>query len=116
MVNYIVTGNGRHVPFILQKNKSVCKPLTHTKYFTTNITSNGLFLFTKFFKIIRIAKNLLIIIKLTVYQFLCSTKVDKINSRQGIIGCASIINQGRNSINYFAKIIKFFLKFREVNK
>ena len=35
MVNYIVTGNGRHVPFILQKNKSVCKPLTHTKYFTT---------------------------------------------------------------------------------
>ena len=53
---------------------------------------------------------------LIVYQFLCSTKVDKINSRQGIIGCASIINQGRNAINYFAKSIKFFLNFREVNK
>ena len=35
LVNYIVTGNGKHVPFILEKNKSVCKPLTHTKYFTT---------------------------------------------------------------------------------
>ena len=49
-------------------------------------------------------------------SFFSSTKVDKINSRQGIRCCASIINQGRNSINYFAEIIKFFLKFREVNK